>query len=429
MFLSKTKFRNLYNKLLIRPSSHEIDALKAKKSFSNVSMLIVRELFYVLRTKNLSRKSSCLTYTFTLALVPFTAFLFSLFHGFGGVQSIFQSSIEPLILKHFGVTLGADISRYFDIYLSNLNTLQLGIIPFCMFFITVVFSFIELENQFDEILDRKGQYTFFKRFFKYWIIITLLPFFFFVLSFKTIKFIDISVYLPFLYDIDVSNMFYSIFNFIVQIMIFSFIYYIIPSARQRALSVLCGGFIAGVLFEILHLLNSLFISYMLSKTNEQVYGSITLIAIVSLFILKLNCLVLLLGMSLSSSIERILAHLNHVLVTHSPLLNIFNTIKVYSLISKEFKVSNKGLSFLKLTELSQLNSSELILILEFLVRKEVLMAKENLESELIAPSYLGLSLEKIPEKFFQEVIFSDLNIIEAKESLTQELKDILKGHV
>ncbi len=277
-----------------------------KSKFKKISS-IFHQAIHILKHCRLSGKSAELTFVFILSIVPFLSVLFTFIHSLNGFESLFNTLLTPIILKHFGDDAGNQIIFYLREIIKNIQVKELGIVSFSSFTITVIFLFLKVEELFNSLMSYKSSISFYRRLMKCWVILTFLPFAFAAAVMKSDQLLN---YLlqdgKRLLDPQFIHMITFFTSFFVQTIIFFVMYYTMPSKTLNFKSNFIGSLVASLLFEILQYVNKIISSNMISGDPSQIYGSVPILVIAFFVWARLAWTIVLIGMAFAIASQRVL---------------------------------------------------------------------------------------------------------------------------
>jgi membrane protein len=419
-------FKKILNKIksvIKRPKSREILFTLNKNILIKKIELIFREATYILKCSQVSEKSAQLTYISILSIVPLLAVIFTFVHAINGFNNIFIEILDPLIVKHFGNSIGLQISNYLQSIISNLELKELGIISFLTFLFTVILLILKIEDTIDEIMEFKNKVNIFNRIAKCCLIITITPFLFTIVLVKSDPFLSLIS----LRDFQILNT-HAIkitrvtVGLLFQWIFFLFIYYIIPSKKVNFKSALIGGFVANILFELLQFVNVFLAKRALSTDPSHIYGSMPIIAVLFFVWLRLIWLIILTGASYTIASQKIIYHKNQKKLKVFPSKGLLDCIAVYKAITDFYRTQNIPSSELSISKVTNINKVEVEGWLEYLLNKKIICtANNNTKMPLYLPSYKSIIEDKNDNIFLRKILLDETHI-NSKEH--QEILDI-----
>ena len=410
------RVKKIYLKLMTRPSQKELDNFSSSdQKFDNFLFVFFREAIALFRVKDVASKSKSLTYSFILAFIPLLTVLFVFFHALGGLKNLFESFFDPLIVRHFGTELGVVIVEFIKSIIDNLETKQLGISSFLTFLITVVLLLASAEDKFNEILGYTKRIPLLKRLMKYWVIITFLPLVIFIVVMNQgsiLNFVANDIYI-----IGLTNeLLLSFINFILLSLFICLIFYVLPEKGLNFKSILFGGFFTGLLLTIIQNINSFIISGKMSSNTVFIYGKLSLIVVVVIFLVNLISMSVFIGFVLSASLDRIIGNKKNINTEQNhPFESVLRAIVVYVEISSYFKEYSESCKFLELMGAIKTTEDDLYRSLDWLILKNIIITYEHLNEVSYTPSFHAQELERDPSKLIDFILYSEADLEFIKE--------------
>lgn len=223
---------------------------------------------------------SALTYATLLAIVPFLAVIVFLMTWFPIFFSNLVLSAKSYILTNFVPTASVAIEPYFQVFINQATQLPLFSIAFL--FITAVTLINTIQSTFNNIWKVKSSKRGILEWLFAWIILFFVPIIVGLSVFLT-------SYISSLYWIHHFTEFFGLTKlllfalaFFVNIIIFAFMYIVIPNTYVNYKYGLIGAFIAACLFE---LARAVFTYYITSfPSYELIYGAFSILPIFLLWI-------------------------------------------------------------------------------------------------------------------------------------------------
>lgn len=415
-----------------RAGNKEIEFYHKNKLNLKIYFSIFRELIYILKNSNVNAKSAQITYTFILAIVPFLSILFTFVHSLHGFENIYTSSIAPIIKSHFGYPMGVQISDYLQSFIKNIEVKELGIISFITFSVTVIFLLISVEDNLNDIMQVQSHMTFFQRFIKCWIIITVSPFLFALTAVKSDPvfhlFHLIKTNAPSFLEGSLINALRFLIGIMFQSIYFIFIYSVLPSKRLNVKSLFVGGILASILLEFIQYVNVYLAKMAVSGDSSKIYGTVPLMAVIFFAWIRLGWLVTLIGAACSLAAQRIFYHNKDEILQDFPAKEMLQCITIYCTISKMYKEIGFPIPFNKITLLTKIPTANVTRWLQFLLKKGVIFSSENKQFTCYSPSYKALQEEDNVEGFLKELLFlNHTNAIKNYNDIEKYFLLCLKG--
>ncbi|MBT8084944.1 MAG: YihY/virulence factor BrkB family protein [Woeseia sp.] len=251
---------------------------------------LVRDIIY----GQLTLRSMSLVYTTLLSIVPLIAFSFSVLKGFG-----VHEQLEPF-LYDFLTPLGAQgqqIGNEIMALVKNVNSGLLGGISLAFFIYTAISMVQKVEESFNYVWYVSEPRSFARRFTEYTIILLIGP----VAVFAVLGIIasiqsdnlmqwllSSKAFSPIVY------MFAKLTPYLVITAIFTFLYKYLPNTPVNFTAALVGGFVGGFMWVTMGAFFTSFVVESESSRIPVVYRSFA-VAVLALFWLYLNWLILLIG--------------------------------------------------------------------------------------------------------------------------------------
>lgn len=397
----------VFKKLNERPSQREISFYRHKKLKLSLIFSILRELIFILKGSNISAKSAQITYTFILAIVPFLSILFTFIHSLHGFDNIFATSISPLIKKHLGNEVGLQISKYLQSIIQNIQVKELGIISFFTFSITVILLLVSIEDNLNSIMKIENHMSFFQRFLKCWIIITVSPFLFALTAVNSAPLFHlIRENVPPFLESTLLKTLRTFLGIFFQACYFLFLYYVMPSKRLNFKSVLIGGLVASLLFEIVQYISIYLAKSAMSADPSKIYGTVPLIAILFFAWIRLVWLVTLIGAGATLATQTIFFPSKEGGTSIFPAKDMIECVSVYCAISKFYKESGFPVPINRIVSVTKIPLSTTMKWIHFLIKKGVIYPTNNEHSVDYSPSYKAIQEEINTSEFLKNILFS-----------------------
>jgi membrane protein len=402
------KIKTIPKNLNRRPDKRELIFYHKKNLKLKLFLAIIKEFIFILKTSNLNIKSAQITFTFILAIVPFLSILFTFVHSIHGFENILTTTISPMINKHFGKEVGIQISDYLQKIIQNIEIKELGIISFVTFSITVIMLLLTIEDNFNEIMHYKNEKSVFYRFLKCWIIITISPFLFILTALKSDNLVQIIQFnFPHFIEGPIIKGTRLILGLSFQSLYFIFLYYVMPSKRLNFKSVLSGGVLASILFEILQYFNIFLAKRAFATDPSKIYGTVPLIAVLFFAWIRFSWIVTLTGASFSLATQRVLFFKKYSNFKDFPAKEIIHTIELYCSISKSYKEQGYPVELEKILTKTKINNLEALKIINYLVQKQIIFPTTIDQVHCYSPSYKALIEEQSSNPFLSKILFAE----------------------
>ena len=244
--------------------------------------------------EDLNVKASALTYSILFAIIPLFAMIIAIAKGFG-IEKLIRSSLEGTLIGQADLipTVMQFVERYLD---TTQGGLFIGI-GLAVLFYSVMNFFMQVERAFNGIWQVKKSRSLIRQFSTYFSSILIIPIFI-VFSSGLSIFINSAIAQSFLYD-DLSPLLrfgVKFTPYIIDWIVFTVMYMVIPNTKVRFLNALIAGVVAGTAFQLFQFMYIHGQVY-LSRYNI-VYGSFAAIPLLLLW-LQISCLIVLLGAEIS----------------------------------------------------------------------------------------------------------------------------------
>ncbi|MFO7849479.1 MAG: YihY family inner membrane protein [Spirochaetia bacterium] len=267
------------------------------KLYKNIKIILYRiwstlsHLYREVVNDHCLLRASSLAFSTLLALVPLTAFVFSLFTGFGAFHDV-QMRFRELLVRFLVPTLQEELMRYIDIFINNARTM--GVVGLLLFALSSILLLNGITQNINAVWGSSSKLGFLRKFSLY---ISVIVFGALIISagFTFTRTIDL-----FLSEQEETSSFLSL---IVKVgpsltffIILWLIIYSIPSAKVRLNSSLIGAFFGTLLWELARFGFVDVTNYVLRMSI--IYGSIASIPIFIVW-LSIQWLVILIAVEIS----------------------------------------------------------------------------------------------------------------------------------
>jgi membrane protein len=290
--------------------------------------------------ESLNVKASALTYSILFAVVPMFALIVAIGRGFG-VEEMIKNSLANSFLAQSEMlpTVMEMVSRY-------LETTQGGVfigIGLVILLFSVMNFFMQVELSFNSIWQVKKSRSVIKQFTMYFSTMLIIPILIvfssglsIYISTELSKTFIFSLFSPFL------QFFVKLTPYLINWIIFTLMYLIIPNTKVRFGNAFLAGALAGTAFQLFQMLYINGQVY-LSRYNV-VYGSFAAIPLLLLW-LQISCLIVLLGAEISYASQNI-QNFNYEIDSRniSRRYKNFLTLFITHLIIKRFEDQEEPLS-------------------------------------------------------------------------------------
>lgn len=250
---------------------------------------------------SVGQKSSALTYTTLLALVPTLTIILSVAAGFGMQASVQRALYEAFPAHQMELTTAFDLV---ESYLNQIQSSVLIIVGLVVLIYTVFSMILTVESVFNQIWQIKKSRSLSKSLIGYFAAIVIVPISLIAISFSNI-FIGSLSSIELLGSISIAPIVTTLLKvlpFVVIILILTAIYMLLPNTRVKFWPAFISAIFAGVAFQIFQMI---YISGQLwvSKYNS-IYGSIAAIPLLMLF-MQFSWTIILFGAQLSFAIQNV----------------------------------------------------------------------------------------------------------------------------
>lgn len=243
---------------------------------------------------NLVIRASALTYSVLFALVPLIALFIAVGKGFG-VDYLIKDWIQQALIaqKELIPTILGFVDRY-------LATAQGGVfigVGIIILLVSVMNFFKQAENTFNSIWEVKKSRSFIRQFSTYFSALFLIPLLIVLAGGISIYFNQLIDKLQLQYILSpILKLGMKFTPFLINWLIFTAMYIIIPNTRVKFSNGLIAGIIAGTAFQLFQ--NIYIAGQVYLSRYDVVYGSFAAIPLLLLW-LQISCLIILLGAEIS----------------------------------------------------------------------------------------------------------------------------------
>ena len=278
-------------------SEHELSRSR-RITYRFLKTLILAVRGYI--DEDLNVKASALTYSILFAIIPTIAMIIAIAKGFG-IDKLIRSSLEGTLIGQ--ADLIPQVMEFVERYL---QTTQGGLfigIGLAVLFYSVMNFFMQVENAFNSIWKVKNSRSLIRQFSTYFSSLLIIPILI-VLSSGLSIFINTAIAQSFLYDVLSPLLRFGVkfAPYLINWIVFTVLYMVIPNTRVRFLNALIAGVVAGTAFQLFQFLYIHGQVY-LSRYNV-VYGSFAAIPLLLLW-LQISFLIVLLGAEISYASQNI----------------------------------------------------------------------------------------------------------------------------
>jgi len=297
-------------------------SLSATKSFFlNQTRVIILSLRGFSESK-CSFRASALTFFTLLSVVPVIAILFAIARGFG-YQMVVQNYVVDKLQNH--PDIAQNIINFANSYLETIKGGAIAFVGIIILLWITIKLLSNVEISFNDIWGIKKQRGFANRISNYLTVILVCPVLIIASSSLTV-FINtkiqalsqnislVNTISPFIFSI------LKLTPYCLVWLLFIFIYFVVPNTRVNIKSALCGGLIAGTIYQITQFI---YIRFQIGVSNfNAIYGSFAALPLFLVWI-QVSWLIVLLGAEIS------FAHQNvHTYEFEPDCLNISNSFKL-----------------------------------------------------------------------------------------------------
>jgi len=323
--------------------------------------------------QDLNVRASALTYSILFAMIHTIAMIIAIAKGFG-IEKLIRSSLEGTFIGQ--EDLVPQVMQFVERYL---ETTQGGLfigIGLAVLFYSVMNFFMQVEKAFNGIWQVKKSRSVIRQFSTYFSSLLIIPVLI-VLSSGLSIFINTTIAQSFLYDVLSPFLRFGVkfTPYILNWIVFTVMYLVIPNTKVRFSNALIAGVIAGTAFQLFQFLYIHGQVY-LSRYNI-VYGSFAAIPLLLLW-LQISCLIVLLGAEISYASQNIHnfdfeTDINGMSTRYKNFLTLFITYVVV----KQFEAQKPPLSAIEISDDYRLPSRVVNQILAKLVEVSVFIEVYN----------------------------------------------------
>lgn len=369
-------------------------------------VLFAREIFYRVKILDVGQKSSALTYTFTLSLVPLLAIAFAFFNFFGGLKLFSEGTLKPLIRAQFLSDISKKIEVLLDTFIANIQTETLGAVAFATFLVTVISLLLSVEKNLNSVFDVVHNRSVLRRFINYWIIISFTPL---VFVFSLAKSSEIITWLNLSGHLINSDGFTNFLRFIfgnaMEVLGFSFVYAVLPNRRSSWAALAIGGILATFLFNMLAHANILLSQNVISNAPvNQLYGSIPLFAIIFFAWIRYIWQVILIGACATAAANKILPNSSDSAVNMpQPAFALTRCANILAIIVAEYETNSRGSTPEMIIDKMDLEQIEVWSYIDWLETSQFVFNADESSFVRILPTHKGLKAAQDANIFFTEM--------------------------
>jgi membrane protein len=271
------------------------DDLRELKGWRRVPVIAVRLFVVLLReliNGQLNLRAMSLVYTTLLSLVPLLAVSFSVLKGFG-----VHNQIEPALLSFLAPLgpKGIELSNNIIGFVENIKVGVLGSLGLLFLLYTVVSLIQKVESSFNYVWKVERLRGLAQRFSSYLSVILIGPVLVFTALGVTATAMNNSLVQQLLSVEPLGQIVLALTRLLPYLLViaaFTFLYMFIPNTRVKPVAAVCGGVVAGILWQSSGWAFAAFIAT--SSKYAAIYSGFAIVILLLIW-LYLNWLVLLLG--------------------------------------------------------------------------------------------------------------------------------------
>jgi len=304
---------------------------------------LIKIILYAIRgysTDKLAIKASALTYSILFAVVPVIAIIIAIGRGFG-METLIEDALKNTFIAQANL-----VPVVMDFVKKYLESIQGGVflgVGIVILLSAVVNFFMQVEDTFNSIWQVKKSRSFLRQFTTYFSIILILPLFI-VLSSGFSIFVNTTIsQIPGFQILNpLLKVGANLLPYLINWLIFTFMYLFIPNTQVRFINALIAGIIAGTAFQLFQIL------YITGQINlsryNAVYGGFAAIPLLILWI-RISCLIVLLGAELTYASQNIRNYeseldTQNISIRNRKLISLYITY----LVIKQFELQKPPLS-------------------------------------------------------------------------------------
>lgn len=293
-------FKRLFTFILFdiwRITEHELSRTR-RIIYRLVKIIVVAIRGFI--NDELNIRASALTYSILFAIIPLFSLIIAISKGFG-VEQLIENSLKRTYIAQ--LNLIPQVMGFVEKYL---ETTQGGVfigIGLAILFWSVMNFFMQVEKAFNNVWQVKKSRSPIRQFTTYFSSILILPLLI-VLSSGFSIFISSALSQTYIYEVLSPFLRFGVkvIPYLLNGIIFTIMYIVIPNTRVKFVNALIAGIIAGSAFQIFQMLYINGQVY-LSRYNV-IYGSFAAIPLLLLW-LQISCLIVLLGAEISYAAQNI----------------------------------------------------------------------------------------------------------------------------
>lgn len=293
-------FKRIYN--FIRYDIWRITEYELSRT-RRFSYRLVKTLILAIRgfiEDDLNIRASALTYSILFAIVPLFSLIIAIAKGFG-VEVLIENSLKGTYIAQMNM-----IPKVMGFVEKYLETTQGGLfigIGLIILFWSVMNFFRQVESAFNSIWQVRKSRSPIRQFTTYFSTILIIPIFI-VFSSGFSIFVSSALSQTYIYQVLSPLLRFGVkaIPYILNGLVFTVMYLVIPNTRVKFINALIAGIIAGSAFQIFQML---YINGQVYLTRyNAIYGSFAAIPLLLLW-LQISCLIVLLGAEISYASQNI----------------------------------------------------------------------------------------------------------------------------
>lgn len=393
----------------------EIDALRARRregklSWGGATATLVRETIHLILAKGLAEKSAALTYTFILSIVPLLAIAFTFFKGFGGLQSLLDDTIKPLLSTHFAPAVAEQLAEFVDFLLGQLDTKALSVVSFVTFLATVIFLLMNIERCLNDIFGALKERSLFRKFTNYWVLMSFTPV---VVAFSSVKSTELMQHFSFAQDLfgeflgtfrilDVAR---YLFGVSVELLGFLFLFAFMPNRKTGWKALFLGALVTTVLFEGLQFLNVTLTRRSFSDSSvTEIYGTIPLLAVAFFVWIRLVWIVVLVGACVCMATSLLFDETEETSGHAGVTADLTICAQIFEDACHRFERDDVPATFESIVAARKLALAEAQRVLSWLLGSRLLVGQQKGRKLLLIPSPKGNRVRHDAKTFLAEIL-------------------------
>lgn len=409
------RLQHAFALLASTPTLSEIDALRERRrkgelSFREGALYLVRETTHLVIGKSVAEKSAALTYTFILSIVPLLAIAFTFFKGFGGLQSLVDDTIKPLVSTHFAPAVALQLSEFLDFLLGQLDTKALSVVSFITFLGTVIVLLMNIEKCLNDVFGALKERSLFRKFTNYWVLMSFTPV---VIAFSSVKSTELMQQFSFAQNffggllgtfrlLDVARYFFGVG---VELLGFLVLFGFMPNRRTSWRALLLGAAVTTVLFEGLQFVNvTLTRRSFADSSATEIYGTIPLLAVAFFVWIRLVWIVVLVGACVCMAMSLLLDESEETSGHAGVTSDLATCARIFEDACTRFETDNVPATFESIVGSRKLGRAEAERVLTWLLGARLLLGQQKGRRLLLIPTPKGNRLRHAPAAFLKEIL-------------------------